>query len=49
MFPLDDTIVAVSSPAGVSARAIVRLSGPDALKLADGVFLGASGPLIASN
>jgi tRNA modification GTPase len=49
MFQLDDTIVAVSSPAGVSARAIVRLSGPDALKLADGVFLSASGPLSASN
>ncbi len=49
MFQLDDNIVAVSSPAGVSARAIVRLSGPDALKLADSVFLGASGPLSASS
>ena len=34
----EDTIVAVSSAAGVSARSIVRLSGPDALRLAGGVF-----------
>ena len=34
-----DTIVAVSSPPGASARAIVRLSGPDALSCADALFL----------
>jgi len=29
-YPLDDTIVAIASPPGGAARAIVRLSGPDA-------------------
>ena len=38
MYPADDTIVAVSSAAGAAARAIVRLSGPDALSLAERVF-----------
>lgn len=33
-----DTIVATSSPAGRSARAIVRLSGPDAVRIASAVF-----------
>ena len=35
---LTDTIVATSSPAGRSVRAIVRLSGPDAVRIASGVF-----------
>jgi len=35
---LDDTIVAISSPAGVSARGIIRLSGPKAFTLAASVF-----------
>lgn len=35
---LDDTIVAISSPPGAGVRGIVRLSGPDALELADAVF-----------
>jgi len=38
MYPTDDTIVAISSAAGAGARAIVRLSGPDALSLAGRVF-----------
>ena len=33
-----DTIVATSSPAGRSVRAIVRLSGPDAVRIASAVF-----------
>ena len=33
-----DTIVAVSSPPGASPRAILRLSGPDALACADKLF-----------
>ena len=33
-----DTIVAVATPAGSGARGIVRLSGPDALDVAAGVF-----------
>jgi tRNA modification GTPase len=35
---IDDTIVAVSSSPGHSPRGIVRLSGPDALIVADGLF-----------
>ncbi|MBL7139542.1 MAG: 50S ribosome-binding GTPase [Planctomycetes bacterium] len=35
---LDDTIVAVSSPAGGAERAIVRLSGTRAVAIADGLF-----------
>src|SRR6185369_16298087 len=38
MIDLADTIVAVSSAAGAGARAIVRLSGPQALALASAVF-----------
>src|SRR5262249_46233890 len=38
MIDLDDTIVAVSSAAGAGARAVVRLSGPQALPLASAVF-----------
>jgi tRNA modification GTPase len=34
----DDTIVAISSPAGVSARGVIRLSGPRALAIGEGVF-----------
>lgn len=35
---LDDTIVAVSSPPGASARGIVRLSGPSAFELVGQLF-----------
>ncbi len=35
---LGDTIVAVSSPAGAGERAILRLSGPRAIEIADEVF-----------
>ena len=38
MFATGETIVAVSSAAGPSARAIVRLSGPEAVALAEAVF-----------
>lgn len=38
MFTLDDTIVAISSPAGAAPRAIVRLSGPGAFSLAAAWF-----------
>ena len=38
MFASDDTIVAISSAAGSAPRAIVRLSGPDALPLAGEVL-----------
>lgn len=35
---LDDTIVAISSPAGCSPRGIIRLSGPASLRLAGVLF-----------
>ncbi len=38
MFSTDDTIVSVSSAAGPAGRSIVRMSGPDAIGLAEGVF-----------
>lgn len=37
----EDTIVAPATPAGSGALAILRLSGPEALKIADGVWKGA--------
>ncbi|GAG07391.1 unnamed protein product, partial [marine sediment metagenome] len=40
---LEDTIVAVSSPAGPGQRAILRLSGREALGMADRVFASADG------
>lgn len=39
----NDTIVAVSSPPGTSVRGLVRLSGPQAIDLADKVFEGSQG------
>jgi len=41
----NETIVAISTPAGAAARAIVRLSGPEALGLAEAVFRPADGAL----
>ncbi|GAA4386757.1 tRNA uridine-5-carboxymethylaminomethyl(34) synthesis GTPase MnmE [Hymenobacter koreensis] len=37
---LSDTIVALSTPPGAGAIAVVRLSGPRAIELANGVFRG---------
>ena len=45
MFLTDDTIVAISTAAGRGARAIVRLSGTEALALAAGVFRPRTGSL----
>jgi len=45
MLQVDDTIVAISTAAGSAARAIVRLSGPEALPLAGTVFSPAVGRL----
>jgi len=45
MFQTDETIVAISSAAGIAARAIVRLSGPDAIRLAGGVCTLSAGEL----
>jgi tRNA modification GTPase len=41
---LTDTIVALSSAAGPGARAVVRLSGPAALRVAGAVFTAAAPP-----
>ena len=38
MLNTDETIIALSSPAGRAARAIVRLSGPQALQIANASF-----------
>ncbi len=38
MYPAHDTIAAISSAAGAAARAIVRVSGPDALALVGRMF-----------
>jgi len=40
---LDDTIVAISTPIGEGGIGIVRLSGEDALKIADDIFLPKNG------
>ena len=44
MFVEKDTICAISTPAGVGGVAIVRVSGPDAISIADSV-LSMSKPL----
>lgn len=38
----EDTIVAVATPVGKGALALIRISGPDALKIADSVWEGTS-------
>jgi len=39
-----DTIAAISTPAGEGAIALVRISGPDAIRIADKVFRGKESP-----
>ena len=46
--PLDDTIAAISTPPGHSGIGIVRISGPDALAIADRVFRPANPAKIPS-
>ncbi|MCK4602511.1 MAG: 50S ribosome-binding GTPase, partial [Phycisphaerae bacterium] len=45
MFRADDTIVAISTAAGSAARAIVRLSGTEAFRIAETTFIAEAGPL----
>ena len=45
---LGDTIVAVSSPAGAGERAVVRLSGGEAVGVADRVFVSDDGSSLAA-
>jgi len=42
MHPLDDTIAAIATPPGQSGIGIVRMSGPEAVSIADGIFRPAS-------
>lgn len=44
-YSLDDTIAAISTPPGVGGIGIVRLSGPEALTMARGLYRSASGRL----
>jgi len=46
---VDDTIVAISSPAGASVRGVIRLSGKRAFELADHVFAADSGLSLTSS
>ena len=39
-----DTIAAISTPAGEGAIALVRISGPDAIRIADRIFRGKESP-----
>lgn len=41
-YELNDTIVALATPYGKGALALIRLSGPDALKIADSAWRGKS-------
>jgi tRNA modification GTPase len=43
---LDDTIAAIATPVGEGGLAIIRLSGPEALAIADRVFRSQSKPII---
>jgi tRNA modification GTPase len=47
MLLTEDTIAAISTPAGAGPRAIVRVSGPDALELGEAVFEPLDGSLAA--
>lgn len=42
-----DTIAAISTPAGTGGISIIRLSGPDAVKIADKVFFSSAGKRLA--
>ena len=42
MHPNEDTIVALATPRGAGAIAVIRLSGPDSFRCADRVFRGRS-------
>jgi tRNA modification GTPase len=47
MQPIDDTIVAIATAPGAAGLAVLRVSGPQALAVADAVFRGSS-PLAAA-
>ena len=39
-YTIDDTICAVSTPAGIGGIAVIRVSGHDAIKICDSVWVG---------
>lgn len=47
--PCDDTIVALATPPGVGALAIIRMSGPDTYRIVNDIFYGADLDLAASH
>lgn len=44
---LNDTITALATPAGSGAIAVIRLSGPEAISIASGVFDSVSGKILS--
>jgi len=42
----EDTIIALATASGVGAIAIIRLSGPNAIKLCDSCFKSVSGKIL---
>src|SRR6185503_17522441 len=40
MYHIDDTIVALSTPPGIGAIGIIRLSGSNAIEIVSGIFKG---------
>src|SRR3984957_10298214 len=44
---LDDIIAAIATPLGEGGLAVLRISGTDALKLADKIFAGKNKPSVA--
>ena len=48
MFKFDDTICAPATPVGAGAISIIRVSGPDALKVADKIIRVRNGFALSS-
>lgn len=48
-FNMDDTIVAISTPVGEGGIGIVRLSGPQALKISDAIFRAKNGEKLSAS
>ena len=46
---MEDTIVAISTAIGLGAISIIRLSGPDAIKIANKIFKGKDLTKVASH
>ena len=44
MISLDDTIVAISTPVGAGGIGIVRMTGPDSLRVLRQLFVSGRGP-----